>query len=157
MKNNINSTPFSNDNQWNYGYVSFRLPKDPTNPGEALDFGKMLSEALEKVDRIAVEFQHFPAGKPNLGNSIDDEYVTIDFHAPVTSKDKEVRDVFEKLTGRARYVLMTPSEQDSFLNDKVLKKSVLERVSGHHEVATSINQNALRGEIERMEGYSIED
>lgn len=148
---NINMTPFpTTDDNWNYGFIILTLPQCVE---DSSNYNVKLTEFIDRVTHASKEYNH----NVNFSYSIEKENMTVSARGYYTMNERQV---IEKLQegGLNFPVLMTPSEQDLFLNENIVNRKVINRIynANSNREAERMSQRAFEKCLEKL-NTTIED
>jgi 3-deoxy-D-arabino-heptulosonate 7-phosphate (DAHP) synthase class II len=149
--NNLEKEPIPQSVHWYYGfkYITLEGFVDENNLPEKL------RETLDYMSDVGTLFGHELQVKYEFSGSKED--LIVNFSSSFTALDKSVFEIFES-AGYPFHVLMTVEEQNSFIEEKVLKKSVLNRIMSYNGNSENviIQKKGIEKSIDIL-NYSKED
>lgn len=144
----VNTTPFPTiDNNWNYGFNILILPQTSE---EVPGYTKEIEEFIDKVLDASVVYGH----SVDFNYKVEDNKMTISARANYTSTEKQVHLRLGE-GGLSFPVLMTPIEQDQFLNENRINQKIIDRIydPNSNPESTKMSKNSFEKCLKKL--YTI--
>ena len=148
----LNQKGIYKDGEWRYGIFVHELPSGKESilsfSNELRKFSEMLPEGINEYGhRLEIDRDYDETG--NL--------VILKVFAYLSQKDREVKEKLQQ-HGITDLPVMTVEEQDAFLQENVVKTSVISRIR-QNPGGWGAGYPEIKGQLEKLKdkGYKIED